>query len=63
MKYIIVSKNINLGKIEDDNSDLSKYFELGWEISTTHLYAKKLLYENIINCDDCIVTTDERKFL
>lgn len=63
MKYIIVSKNNNIGSINDDSYHLSNYFELGWELTTTSLYVKKLLNENIINSDDCIVTTTERKFL
>lgn len=47
----------------NDSSLLNVYFELGWEIVTTHLDAKRLLHRNKINKDDTIVTCSGREFL
>jgi hypothetical protein len=63
MKYLICSKNIKSGEMSNDSSNLNYYFELGWEMTTTHLYVKRLFYDKIINKSDCIVTTTERAFL
>ena len=57
-RYIIAGK----GDIYNDNSDLTKYFELGWEVSTTHVDIKYLYSIGYLDVDDIIVTSDDRKF-
>lgn len=51
------------GFIGDDSSSLNTYFELGWELVTTHLDAKYLLYKNKISNNDTIITCSGREFL
>lgn len=63
MNYIIVGKNIKSGSIDDDSSDLQKYFELGWEIVTTRLKLILMLKNKEINVNDTIVTFSDRAFL
>jgi hypothetical protein len=63
MTYYIVGIDNSTGKQNDDSSHLLTYFELGWEIMTTHLKLKELLHNNIITNDDVIVTCDGREFL
>lgn len=63
MKYIIASKGVRQGKQGDDSSSLQQYFELGWEMTTSHFLVKRMLKENKIEKDDIIVTQKDRIFL
>ena len=38
------------------------YYELGWEVNTTHVKVKRLLFEDKIKLDDTIVTLPGREF-
>lgn len=62
--YYITGIDEASGSVSNDSSNLRIYFELGWEIMTTHLYVKELLFNNIFNNEnDTIVTCDGREFL
>ena len=63
-KYYIVGKG-NLSKVIDDVSgNLNNYFELGWELMTTHPEIKKLKIDGVFTDNDVVVTTNpDRKFL
>jgi hypothetical protein len=63
MKTIIVGIDDFTGSASSDSSNLSSYFELGWEIMTTHLKVKEMLYIGSINSDDTVVTCKGREFL
>jgi len=62
-KYIIVSVNKSEGRVGNDSNSLLMYFELGWEMVTTHLLCKRYYKEGKISKDDVIVTQKDRKFL
>lgn len=62
--YYITGIDDVTGSVSNDSSNLSIYFELGWEIMTTHLHIKELLFNNLFdNENDTIVTCDGREFL
>lgn len=67
MRYIITGKNIRKGVIGDDiddNADLfHEYFELGWEVISSRLFAIRMLREGNISIDDTIVTVGDRMFM
>ncbi len=62
-KIILANKSKVKGVAGDDSDDLTKYFELGWELAVTRLKAIKLLANGDIDKDDIIVTVEDRKFL
>ena len=50
--------------MDDDVSDERPYYELGWEITTTHFDAKHLLRTGAIDSQrDTVVTCSGREFL
>lgn len=60
--YYIVSKKDNLGT--SHTQSLHNYFELGWEVTTTHFDAKYLLASGHIDPEkDVVVTLGGREFL
>jgi hypothetical protein len=59
MKYYIVGKNSIEGPTHDTSGNLNSYYELGWEIMVTHYKIKKMLYDNLIDAEDVIVTSNE----
>lgn len=61
--YYIASKNFLEGKIGSDACAFELYFELGWEMVTTHFIVKRYIKTGIIKNDDVIVTQEDRKFL
>lgn len=61
-RYILVSKEIKKGDYENDSHSLHEYFELGWEVATTHLDTKFSLFNNKFNKSDIIVTHSGREF-
>lgn len=61
--YFICGIDDCKGTDQDDSSYLKTYFELGWEVPTTHFYAKHLLKEGKIKARDVIVTCSGREFL
>lgn len=63
MNYYIVGIDENKGNHTDDSSNLMSYFELGWEIMTTHIEIKKLLFDNNIKKPYTVVTCEGRQFL
>tara|TARA_Y100000034_G_C6860479_1_gene391558 strand:+ start:192 stop:1025 length:834 start_codon:yes stop_codon:yes gene_type:complete len=62
-KYVICGIDSKKGCASNDSSHLYKYFELGWECSTTYFFAKRLLQEKKITTNDTIVTCSGREFL
>jgi hypothetical protein len=63
MTYYITGIDTSSGNKNDDSSDLLSYYELGWEIMTTHLKLKELLHDGYISDNDVIVTCSGREFL
>jgi hypothetical protein len=63
MTYYITGIDTSSGNKNDDSSNLLTYFELGWEIMTTHLKLKELLHNRDIYDNDVIVTCSGREFL
>lgn len=71
MQYVILSKNIKTGIPGDDtekDSDISKYYELGWEVVGSRLdfIAMKqggALDLPAVNCDTTAVTIEDRMFM
>jgi len=64
MKYIILGKSLKKGTIGNDSSDLSVYFELGWEVVGSRIDIINLLAsENIDTNNTTLVTTQDRKFM
>lgn len=64
MKYIILGKSLKKGTLGDDSSDLSVYFELGWEVVGSRLDIINLINQNLIdNSNTILVTSDDRKFM
>ena len=61
-RYILVSRKIKKGELHTASHLLEEYFELGWELSTTHLDTKFLLSESVYNKSDIIVTHSGREF-
>jgi hypothetical protein len=63
MKYFIAGKEKHSDKKLQTGS-LEDYYELGWEVVTTHLYAKHLINNKALDPDqDIIVTCEGREFL
>jgi len=63
MKYIKVSCDLEKSCVSLD-WDTSKFFELGWELSITHLQAKRMISTNQINPnEDVLVVSTDRAFL
>lgn len=62
-RYIICGIDESAGQVGNDSSTLTSYFELGWEVTTTHFYVKRLLNQGEINRDDIVVTCQGREFL
>jgi hypothetical protein len=64
VRYFITGMNVASGREGDDVSQEAPYFELGWEVVTTHLDVKRLKREGIIEPTlDTIVTCTGREFL
>jgi hypothetical protein len=57
--YYIVGKDHD----KEMNSNLSTYWELGWEVATMHLLVKRKLKEGEIKQEDTIVTRSGLEFL
>jgi hypothetical protein len=62
MRYVIIGQYESKGVIGDDSSDLSKYYELGWESTCSNILANLFLNEGKISANDTIVTTADRMF-
>jgi|688.fasta_scaffold390275_2 hypothetical protein len=64
MKYIILGKALNKGTVNNDSSDLSVYFELGWEVVGSRMDIIKLINNNTIDTENTtLVTVEDRKFM
>lgn len=67
MKYFILSRNDILGIPGNDskcNTDITKYFELGWEIVSSRFEFIKLVNENILDSREvAAITTRDRMFM
>ncbi len=64
MTYFLTGVDVARGTPGDDVCDDRPYYELGWEITTTHLDAKHLLRAGCIDAArDTIVTCSGREFL
>lgn len=64
MKYFIVGQDAAKGTLEDDVTDTKPYFELGWEVVTTHFDVKRMKRTKLINPErDTLVTCSGREFL
>lgn len=64
MMYYLTGIDVAKGTIDDDISKERPYYELGWEITTTHFDAKHLLHTGQIDPQrDTIVTCSGREFL
>jgi hypothetical protein len=62
--FYITGKDSVKGEIGADSGDLNEYFELGWEVMSTHCDVKELLYVGKINKEkDTVVTCEGREFL
>jgi hypothetical protein len=63
MKYFIAGREIHSDKNYEAGS-LNNYYELGWEVISTHLLAKRLINTNKLNTkEDVVVTCSGREFL
>lgn len=63
MKYIILSKDLNKGKVGDDSGNLSRYFELGWECIGSRFDFIAMYNRGEIQEDNVtIVTIEDRMF-
>lgn len=63
MVYIILGKQLRKGTIGDDSSDLTTYFELGWEVVGSRFDIIDLLQQRLISEQNVtLVTTKDRKF-
>jgi hypothetical protein len=64
MKYFLAGIDVAKGTIDDDVSDTRPYYELGWEVTTTHFDAKRFKKSGEIDYErDTIVTCGGREFL
>lgn len=62
--YFITGFDVAKGTVADDVSEERPYFELGWEVVTTHFDAKRMKKIGQINSEqDVIVTCSGREFL
>jgi hypothetical protein len=64
MRYVIAGVDVAEGVCGDDVSQARPYFELGWELVTTHFEAKRLKKEGRLSAAlDTVVTCRGREFL
>ena len=64
MKYIILGKALNKGTINNDSSELSVYFELGWEVVGSRMDIIKQINGNQLDIENTtLVTVEDRKFM
>lgn len=64
MKYIILGKNNAQGIVGNDSSDLSEYFELGWESVGSRIDFISLVNQKLINEEEyTAVTIKDRMFM
>ena len=64
MRYFVAGFDVAKGTLADDVSDERPYFELGWEVVTTHFDAKRMKKTGQIDSGrDVIVTCSGREFL
>jgi hypothetical protein len=64
MRYFITGMDVAKGVEEDDVSDEKPYYELGWEVVTTHFDIKRMKRRGEVDPDaDTIVTCAGREFL
>jgi hypothetical protein len=62
--WYLAGIDVARGTPDDDVADDRPYYELGWEITTTHLDAKHLLHSGVIDDSrDTLVTCSGREFL
>jgi hypothetical protein len=52
MKYIILGKALNKGTINNDSSELSVYFELGWEVVGSRMDIIKQINGNQLDIEN-----------
>lgn len=57
-KKYLLSHHKNNGKIGNDSADLNSYFELGWELISTGLWAKCN-----VTSDDTVISARDRLFM
>lgn len=64
MTYFLAGIDVAKGTMEDDVSENRPYYELGWEITSTHFDAKRMKKLGLIDSGrDTIVTCTGREFL
>jgi hypothetical protein len=64
MNFIILGKSLRKGTIGSDSSDLSVYFELGWEVVGSRIDIINLINQNLLSeSDTVLVTSEDRKFM
>jgi len=64
MNYIILGKALNKGTINNDSSELSVYFELGWEVVGSRMDIIKQINGNQLDIKNTtLVTVEDRKFM
>lgn len=63
MTFYLAGIDVAKGTDVDDVSADKPYFELGWEVVTTHFDAKRLKKSGIVTDGDTIVTCSGREFL
>lgn len=63
MKYFIAGREVHSDK-DLQTGPLENYYELGWEVISTHLLAKRFINLKKLNCnEDVVVTCAGREFL
>lgn len=63
MRIFVAGYDCAKGQPGDDVSAQKPYFELGWEVATTHLDFKHLIAIHAACTDDLVVTASGREFL
>ena len=64
MRYIILGKALMKGTCNNDSSDLTVYFELGWEVVGSRMDIIKLISTNMVDpTNTTLVTVEDRKFM
>jgi len=63
MKYFIAGREVHSDR-DLQTGPLENYYELGWEVISTHLLAKRFINLKKLNCnEDIVVTCTGREFL
>lgn len=62
-KLYLISSHLKNGSINNDSGSLSEYTELGWELYSSGLFVKEMIFNKEITFDDVIMTHYDRMFM